>query len=468
MNKGNAPPPARSNGPPGLVWRTYSQRARALNIPLRPTKATQSLDLVSPSGAVPPLAPLSLNRLPSPIIRPDPRYVSNSNPATPHAKASQPAYLAGLQLGPLGSPVASKGDFIVPVSSKTNGYDVTPTKPQGKILNDIGLPHQASGTLKTKIHINLAASSEPEGLDATPTKDLVLPHRPAAIPNKKNEIDLAGTSKPKPAQATQEGGTHPSGVARMRQLTVAYTLFLQKGPEPPKGSAKTKKPSYTTVPLTSTQTPFDTNCVTIATLKNRLFLIASEIDPTNDESKGNEAILKGANARNLVKILGIVKGHDRFGKGKFTAIKTDADVVQFFNAVRNCPQKDSGFTVTMENPQKAAQEAEEAILKKKARLRAQNEMDNVPTTAVDIARCVPEDQEDLHLKVLQLHHGSMKTGNNEGYRLFNRKDHSLKMDIGFRQMLIWAKYLAKGVEGVTIEIPPADHPEFIWKDINSK
>ncbi|KAH9822439.1 hypothetical protein DFH28DRAFT_864085, partial [Melampsora americana] len=58
MNKGNAPPTPRLNGPPGL---TYTQQARALNIPLRPTQPISSDDLVIPRRAVTPIAALSLN-----------------------------------------------------------------------------------------------------------------------------------------------------------------------------------------------------------------------------------------------------------------------------------------------------------------------------------------------------------------------------------------------------------------------
>ncbi|KAH9807453.1 hypothetical protein DFH28DRAFT_915305 [Melampsora americana] len=83
MNKGNAPPPPRMNGPPGLAWRTYTQRARALNIPLRPNKPISSDDLVIPTRAVTPFAALSLNASVRqdhlPMMRPEQRYPSKAN-----------------------------------------------------------------------------------------------------------------------------------------------------------------------------------------------------------------------------------------------------------------------------------------------------------------------------------------------------------------------------------------------------
>lgn len=457
MNKGN---PVRSNAVPGPPWRTYSQRARALGIPLRPSQPTNPVDLVIPRTSVTPLASLSLNAsVPqhhSPLIRPDTRNVSKPDQQVSLDTSSKPDYYTLLH--DLQSPLASEGDFIVPVSSETDELDATPTKAQGS-------------NPKSNIQVELDLTSETDGLEATPSKPQVFRNRPDAIPKKKDEIDLPGSSDIEVIQATPntiQGGGYPSGVSRMRDINVSFTLFLQKGADMPKGSAKPKKPSYTAVPLPSTQKSFDTSCNTLTSLKTRLFHLASEIDPSDDESKGNEAILKSADARNLVKIVGIVKQHDRFGKGKTTALTSDALVSLFFSAVKGSPLKECGITVTMENPTKAAQEVEDAILKKKARLRAQNEIDNVPTTAVDLARCTPEDEDDKNLKALQLRHGSMKTSNNEGYRLFNPKDYTQKMDIGYRHLLIWAKYLTRGIEGVTIERPPEDHPEFVWKDINPK
>lgn len=491
MNKGNASPSVRSNAAPGpyiffgsaactlsdavLVcyhrpWRTYSQRARALGVPLRPNQPTGSVELVIPSRAVTPFASMSLNAsVPqyqhhSAIIRPEPGYVSNPNQQIGLDSSSEPDYHAYLHNHAFQSPVASEGDFIVPASSETDELDATPAKSQG-------LQNQTGANPKSNNQTEPNLTSETDELEATPTKLQVCRKRPDAIPKKQAEIDLAGSSNVEVIQATPktiQGGGYQSEVARMRDITFAFTLFLQKTADNAKGSSKPKKTTYTAVPLPSTQKPFDTSCNSLTSLKTRLFLLASEIDPDDDERKGNAAILKSADARNLVKIVGIVKNHERFGKGKTTAITTDAIVTEFCNAVKTSPLKECGIAVTMENPTKAAQDAEDAILKKKARLRAQNEIKNVPTTTTDLARCAPEDEEDLQLKALQLRHGSMKTRNNEGYRLFHPKDYSLKMDIGYRHLLIWAKYLAQGIEGVSIEMPPSDHAEFVWKDINPK
>ncbi|KAH9815448.1 hypothetical protein DFH28DRAFT_1126188 [Melampsora americana] len=460
MNQANVPPPARLNAQPAPPWKTYSQRARALNIPLRPIQRTGLVDSNTPTRPVTPFGSLSLNaRVPqyiSPLIRPGGRYVSNLSQPTAVDHSSSPDEFTHLENNPFPSPVASTGDFIVPRSSDTEVFEATPTKPQSK-----GLPDQANGIHKSKNEITLSSSSEGDVYEGTPTKPSAFQSRPGVNLNKKNEIDLAGTSEPDPAQAITQGGPILSKTSSMRELAVSFTLFLQKGAETSKVTAKAKKATYTSIHLPSTKTKFDTKKITLAGLKSRLFLLASEIDPTDDDKKGNKAILKFANARNLVRILGIVKGHDQFGKGKFAPIKSNANLVRFFSAVGNCPQKESGFTVTMENPQKAAQEAEEVSnTEEKSPTESTKQNRNVPTTAVDMARCVPKDQEDVHLKALQLRHSSMKTGNNEGYRIFNPKDFSQKMDLSYRQLLIWAKYLAEGIHGVTIGSPPANHADY--------
>ncbi|KAH9818346.1 hypothetical protein DFH28DRAFT_832892, partial [Melampsora americana] len=61
MNQANVPPPARLNAQPGPPWKTYSQRARALNIPLRPIQRTGSVDSNTPTRPVTPFGSLSLN-----------------------------------------------------------------------------------------------------------------------------------------------------------------------------------------------------------------------------------------------------------------------------------------------------------------------------------------------------------------------------------------------------------------------
>ncbi|KAH9810969.1 hypothetical protein DFH28DRAFT_829468, partial [Melampsora americana] len=63
MNKGNMTPQARLNAPTGPPWRTYTQRAHALNIPLRTAQPKGPVDLVIPSRAVTPFASLSLNAM---------------------------------------------------------------------------------------------------------------------------------------------------------------------------------------------------------------------------------------------------------------------------------------------------------------------------------------------------------------------------------------------------------------------
>ncbi|KAH9815548.1 hypothetical protein DFH28DRAFT_928081 [Melampsora americana] len=148
MNKGNMTPQAQLNAPTGPTcadpllhcnlrpWRTYSQHAHALNIPLRTAQPKGPVDLVIPSRAITPFASLSLNAMGPQdqlsTIRPPPQYVSHTHPEIKLECSSEQDHHAVVHNSPYLPPVASKRNFPVLASRKTYGLEATPTKPQGK------------------------------------------------------------------------------------------------------------------------------------------------------------------------------------------------------------------------------------------------------------------------------------------------------------------------------------------------
>ncbi|EGG12944.1 uncharacterized protein MELLADRAFT_87180 [Melampsora larici-populina 98AG31] len=166
-----------------------------------------------------------------------------------------------------------------------------------------------------------------------------------------------------------------------------------------------------------------------------------EID--NDPTKGNTAILQTADAMKQVKILAFITAHDTWAKNQDRLIKNDVDVTSFFQSVVGAPCKTAGFVIMMENPARSAQEANDVHLleltKNQAQLRAQNTLNNVGTTASDLAHATPVDPQSRWLTVLQEHHGSLKNNKAEGWQL--------------------------GTKDVTIDDPPTELEEFFWIDV---
>ncbi|EGG11493.1 uncharacterized protein MELLADRAFT_91067 [Melampsora larici-populina 98AG31] len=244
----------------------------------------------------------------------------------------------------------------------------------------------------------------------------------------------------------------PSGarVTTPQPLSVAYTMCLLKGTDITKGPAKKNaKPVYSTIPIPATKKPFDLNETSLARLKQRLFDLASEID--NDQSKGNTAILQTADAMKQVKIYAFITAHDTWAKNQERTITEDIHVSSFFQSVLGALGKHAGFVIVMDNPARCAQEAIDAnfarfflvqeLTKNQARLRAQNTLNNVVTTASDLAHATPVDPHSRWLTALQDHHGSLKNNKAEGWRIFNPKDLTLKMELTFHHLILWAREL---------------------------
>ncbi|EGF99958.1 uncharacterized protein MELLADRAFT_73283 [Melampsora larici-populina 98AG31] len=311
-----------------------------------------------------------------------------------------------------------------PLAQKQTGTSIRIPMPS-PMESPISLSHYYHHGLYAGKDIHSLVSSSLPDLDQviqeTPTKSHVMRQLPVSNPTYPIEIDLRSSSQPFDAPEDtpmkSQAGAHAKepkaiilglsseadmGVIAitkqsqdigkqapadpMRSLSVAFTLYLPKEADLMKGPSKSKKKvAYSAISLPTTNQTFDTNGESITHLKSRLFRIASEIDTSDDDNCGNVVILKTADAKNLVIISGHVKQHEEFAKGKEVLLSSNADVARFFKAVRGSPLKECGFTVTMENPQKSAQEAEDAVLKKKARLRAQNEINNVNTTPNNLA-----------------------------------------------------------------------------------
>ncbi|EGF97615.1 uncharacterized protein MELLADRAFT_84827 [Melampsora larici-populina 98AG31] len=220
-------------------------------------------------------------------------------------------------------------------------------------------------------------------------------------------------------------------VPSTQQLSVAYSLCLLKGTDISKGPAKKNaKPVYSTIPIPATKKPFDVRETSLARLKARLFDLASEID--NDPTKGNTAILQTADAMKQVKILAFITAHDTWAKNQDRHIEYDVDVTSFFQSVVGAPGKNAGFVIMMENPARSAQEANDELTKNQARLRAQNTLNNVGTTASDLAHATP--------KGLDLEDGiNLPPFDPVGSRI--------------------------GTKDVTIDDPPTELEEFFWIDV---
>ncbi|EGG05439.1 uncharacterized protein MELLADRAFT_64177 [Melampsora larici-populina 98AG31] len=257
----------------------------------------------------------------------------------------------------------------------------------------------------------------------------------------------------------------PSGarVTTPQPLSVAYTMCLLKGTDITKGPAKKNaKPVYSTIPIPATKKPFDLNETSLA-----------EID--NDQSKGNTAILQTADAMKQVKIYAFITAHDTWAKNQERTITEDIHVSSFFQSVLGALGKHAGFVIVMDNPARCAQEAIDAnfarfflvqeLTKNQARLRAQNTLNNVVTTASDLAHATPVDPHSRWLTALQDHHGSLKNNKAEGWRIFNPKDLTLKMELTFHHLILWARELVKGTRDVTIDDPPMELEEFFWIDV---
>ncbi|EGG11871.1 uncharacterized protein MELLADRAFT_58929 [Melampsora larici-populina 98AG31] len=257
-------------------------------------------------------------------------------------------------------------------------------------------------------------------------------------------------------------GSHKEGL--MRLLSVSYTFYLLKGTEITKGTSSKKKPVYSSIPLPTTKVLFDMSSDKFTALKMQLFMLSSEINKSDDDAKGNAAILKAADACNKVVITAFIVKHDTYGKGLKRALSSDHDVGRFYAAVKGSPGADAGFTIVMENPAKAAQEAANSLTKKQGQLRAQNSIDNVATTSTALARLTPIEPHKEWLQALQLHLGLFKNHNNEGWRVFNPDDLSQKMELTFKNLIEWSRELAAGTPGVTLKKPPV-HPDFVWKDM---
>lgn len=310
--------------------------------------------------------------------------------------------------------------------------------------------------------------------DVIPDSLYVAQPKSATKPNEINLISssVVASSTADPFDYEEESPSKISGgrtkmpEGLMRLLGLSYTFYLLKGTDMSKASStsRTKKPVYTSIPLPPAKILFDINLYKWHSLKNQLFLLSSEIDNTDDELQGNAAILKAADASNKVVIMGYIHKHDSYAKTHKRVLNSDETLENFYKAVKGSPGTEAGFTIIMENPTKAAQEAEISLTKKQGRLRAQNHIENVPTTSSDLARLAPVDRKKEFLTSLQVQLGSFKNHNNEGWRIFNKDDLSQKMELTFSHLLLWARELAAGTAGVTLDIPP-QLPEFIWKDI---
>ncbi|EGG02973.1 uncharacterized protein MELLADRAFT_109764 [Melampsora larici-populina 98AG31] len=275
------------------------------------------------------------------------------------------------------------------------------------------------------------------------------------IKTKANEIDLCSSSTvasatPNPFDYAEDSPSKTPGgqpkvpngpMGPMRLLAVSYTSYLLKGTDLSKGSSRPKKPVYSSIPLPCAKILFDITSFKWQSLKKIIWSLASEIDPTDDELKGNAAILKAANASNQVLIMGYIAKHTTYAKGLKKVLDSDQTLESFYQAVEASPGTDAGFTIIMENPTKAAQEAADSLTKKQGRLQAQNHIDNVPTSTSALARLAPVDCNKEQLTALQLHLGSFKNHNHEGWRIFNKDDLSLKMELNFRNLIVWAKEL---------------------------
>ncbi|EGG00184.1 uncharacterized protein MELLADRAFT_68036 [Melampsora larici-populina 98AG31] len=245
-----------------------------------------------------------------------------------------------------------------------------------------------------------------------------------------------------------------------RGLVVSFTLYLPKGHDLSKGPPKkSSKPVYQPIPLPVTTQTFQIDNHSLPALKEFLFDLASKVD--NDTSHGNTAILKLADTGKKVKIFAFIARHHFYAKDHNRLITSDEVLKSFYSALPHNPVGNCGFSVTMENPTKAAQAASAELTKSQGRMRAQHTLaSGTTTTTSDVAHSAPIAPEKQYLTALQNRHGSLRTNKGDGWQIFNTKDLTQKMELT----------TAKETPDVTIDVPPIKvYPQdFIWLDVLQK
>ncbi|KAH9810541.1 hypothetical protein DFH28DRAFT_1183761 [Melampsora americana] len=226
---------------------------------------------------------------------------------------------------------------------------------------------------------------------------------------------------------------------RVVDITLSYTLYTCKVADPFLGSS-TKKGSKTAflpykIPARTTQ--FQLTRMPLVSLKEKLFVLANELDPAPN-SDGNSDILNQADALGNVIFQVYISQHPTFGKSKDRKLTSDEGVRDFDNQIDLNPTKEAGIQVLMQDPARKARQDEANLSISHARVVAKDVKNARPITSSTVV---------------------------DRWRIYNRQDVSMVMNLSHAHMVLWAGELAAKDPRVSLEKPPEYLDEFVWEDI---
>lgn len=145
----------------------------------------------------------------------------------------------------------------------------------------------------------------------------------------------------------------------MVDITLSYTLYTRKVADPFLGSSTKKGSKATFLPykIPATTTKFELSRISVVALKEKLFVLANELDPSPN-SDGNSDILHQADALGNVFIQVYIAQHPTFGKNKERKITSEEEMKDFYNQIELNPTKEAGIQVLMQDPARKARQDE--------------------------------------------------------------------------------------------------------------
>lgn len=288
------------------------------------------------------------------------------------------------------------------------------------------------------------------------------------------EFDFSHESPPKesvPLVKQEKTPVRPAKVAvqttqaevhQTHDMTIILGLFTEAATSGPVKNNQKVKWIQHRFPVTKQRINISNTSIT--QLKAHLYDIADKV--RDDKNRGMTALFKTADANKQLSLGVIVYNHPTYGKGKSRVAKDDADLAAFFNVVKSNLGSECAISFSMENPSKAAQaEVDERSLAH-AVLKAQNLVNGKGATPDDdLAHSDPVPKRKHCMNELITHQVAIGNKVAEGYRVIKLDEPTKIMRLGFEHMTVWAKILAKGTEGITIDNPPSDIPGFKWESI---
>ncbi|KAH9814795.1 hypothetical protein DFH28DRAFT_1221385 [Melampsora americana] len=238
---------------------------------------------------------------------------------------------------------------------------------------------------------------------------------------------------------------------RVVDITLSYTLYTRKVADPFLGSS-TKKGSKTAflpykIPARTTQ--FQLTRMPLVSLKEKLFVLANELDPAPDLD-GNLDILNQADALGNVIIQVYISEHPTYGKSKDRKLTSDKGVRDFYNQIDLNPTKEAGI---------------QNLSISHARVVAKNVKNARPITSSTVVESIPIPNKKKLLAELLTKYTTAHNNSREGWRIYNRQDVSMVMNLSHAHMVLWAGELAAKDPRVSLEKPPEHLDKFVWEDI---